>query len=730
MRILLTSLFLISFLHYTFSQWEFQDFNNTSLNDINNEEKLFPWAGGLNGVQYSQMDLDNDGTVDIIAFDRSSGRIMCFLKKNNTYQYAPEYEPFFPNEISNFLIIKDYDQDGKSDIFTAGNLGITVFRNISTGKIPSWEKATDFITYESLSGNNVNLQVNFNDYPHIADIDEDGDLDIFNFNFSGLESKIIFYKNESVEQSGKASIDNFRAVDNFWGEVEDCDCGVFAFGEEECNSTLGKTEAHEAARHAGGKSILIYDFNEDGTFELITSHEECKELYAFTDSPQAGIFPTYSSFHSDFPNDQNPATFNFYPNAMLLDLNGDDQKEIIVSPNIESNFGSPVNFSHSNWLYESSTNGYTLTTKSFLQEDMIDWGFQASPAFYDIDADGDLDLFVAYTNLDETETLFSAIAHYENIGDSHNPEFEFITDNFLNIKSLGMANILMQWKDIDGDGLKDLSLQGTISNSNQLFFVYNNNGDFNLGQRQQITDISIGFGFSVHLADVVGSGSVDLLLGKSSGGLRLFENIGSGRNPVFTQIENEYLGIGDDFFQSSLKVYVEDLDNDGEDDLIASDLSGDIRIFPNVRNNEGSFDSLTLYNKLDQSYKSVNLGKRNNLTIAKLFNDDFPSIILGSVSGGLRIIRNVEEFPVTPPEGNKVFIVYPNPNSSGIFQINTNENVTISISTISGQRILQEFLFEVNAGNVINLSNLASGMYVVNAHFADGTKVVRKVVME
>ncbi|MDX5405027.1 MAG: hypothetical protein LPK28_05940, partial [Bacteroidota bacterium] len=37
------------------------------------------WAGGVNYVQYSPIDLDIDGTKDHVVFDRSGNRLLPFL---------------------------------------------------------------------------------------------------------------------------------------------------------------------------------------------------------------------------------------------------------------------------------------------------------------------------------------------------------------------------------------------------------------------------------------------------------------------------------------------------------------------------------------------------------------------------------------------------------------------------------------------------------------------------
>ncbi|WMN12735.1 FG-GAP-like repeat-containing protein [Marivirga salinae] len=724
MRLLL--FFLLSGLSFIgFSQYQFIPYQDTPISHPNEADNAFPWAGGLNGVQYGKIDLNSDGIDDLAGFDRSSGRILCFLKSGNDYEYAPQYEKFFPSEIRNFFILKDYDGDGKTDLFTTGNLGITAYRNVGTIN-PQWERVVDFISYESLSGNEVNLQVNFNDYPYIGDIDNDGDIDILNFNFSGVESRILFYENKSADNGGDPDLGPFELVDNYWGEVEDCDCGEFAFDGEDCQGVFGRMMSNN--RHAGGKSLAIFDFEEDGKLELVSSHEECSELYYFNNAASANQAPDFDSFTSDFPNQIDPARFNIYPNTMIMDILDDEKEELIISPNIEANLGSPIDFSSSNWLFQKVGNDYELLTKEFLQADMMDWGAQASPAFHDYDNDGDLDLFLSYTDLDEDENLFSAIALYENIGDSQNPAFELVTDDYLNLSNEGLANMFIQWADVDLDGRKDLVLQGTLQNSNQLRIIFQEEAGLNLNNIFNMEDVFIGFGYSVHFANILGDNHPDLLVGKSSGGLILYENTGQGRNPQFEMRDNAFLEIGDDFFRSAIRVHVADIDNDNQQDLITSDLSGNIRVFSDIENNEGEFDSLNIYNSLEQSFDDIYFGKRNNLVFVPLFDGDYPALVLGTVSGGVRIFRNSEELPVQSGE-ELVFQVYPNPNQSRQLYIKTNQNISISITSLNGQKVLTGQSYQAFSRQAIDLTALEGGIYIVSAIFENGKRVSRKVVL-
>ena len=163
-------------------------------------------------------------------------------------------------------------------------------------------------------------------------------------------------------------------------------------------------------------------------------------------------------------------------------------------------------------------------------------------------------------------------------------------------------------------------------------------------------------------------------------------------------------------------------------DLVTSDLSGNIRVFSDLENNEGEFDSLTIFNSLKQNFDDAFFGKRNNLVFTPLFNDDYPSLVLGTVSGGLRIFRNSEELPVQSGE-ELVFQVYPNPNQGRQLYIKTNQDISISITTLNGKKVLQGQLYKAFSSRTIDLSTLEAGIYLVSAVFENGSRVSRKVVL-
>ena len=80
-----------------------------------------PWCGGMNSCQFSQIDLNGDGIMDLFVYDRNSNRVLTFLNESTipdsiNYVYAPQYEGLFPPIQQNtWARLYDYNNDGKPD---------------------------------------------------------------------------------------------------------------------------------------------------------------------------------------------------------------------------------------------------------------------------------------------------------------------------------------------------------------------------------------------------------------------------------------------------------------------------------------------------------------------------------------------------------------------------------------------------------------------------------------
>ena len=238
--------------------------------EVSGKTLLNPWAGGLNAAQVNTMDLNADGQADLVIFDKTASKISTFVALNNDYRYAPEDEILFPSEISTFAVLRDYNCDGKKDLFTFGQIGIFVFQNVTqAGKPLSWKKLSFYNSETSLQSEVLltkgfymtNLLPGTNDLPNFIDMDGDGDLDVLNMKFVN-PSQAEYHKNFSMELYGTCDSLALVRPTQQWGNFLECRCGKIAFGNQTCAQIGGRIE------HTGGKALLTIDMDNDGDNDL------------------------------------------------------------------------------------------------------------------------------------------------------------------------------------------------------------------------------------------------------------------------------------------------------------------------------------------------------------------------------------------------------------------------------------------------------------------------------
>ena len=197
MRIYITLCFSIIFLiNNSFSQVNF--LRDTSIKVYQNNNRLKnAWNGGINSAQFSNIDLNLDGIEDIIIFDRSGNKLSPYLNINNKFIFSPQYRNNFPDSIKSWMIMEDYNCDGKQDIFTYSTAGIAVYLNTSTTSSLQFNLASPLLINQT-SG--INIYVSPVDIPAISDIDNDGDIDILTFEITG--GFVNYFQNMSIENYG------------------------------------------------------------------------------------------------------------------------------------------------------------------------------------------------------------------------------------------------------------------------------------------------------------------------------------------------------------------------------------------------------------------------------------------------------------------------------------------------------------------------------------------------
>jgi hypothetical protein len=686
------------------------------------------WEGGINAAQYQKMDLNNDGVEDLVIYHRISGELTPYLSDNNSFVFAPEYKYFFPEEVSDWLILADYNCDGRKDIFTSTPFGIKVFENVSTGNTPAWTEAVDFITFD----NDINLQVNASDIPGIADIDGDGDLDILAYRFS-TSNTIDYYKNLSIENTGSCGTLTFTRDNRRWGDMEECDCNSFAFGTTcAAGGTANSTNdllAPEAAEHAGGKTILLLDRDNDGDMDLITSDEFCETLYYMENK---GTVETARMEGFTALTESDPVGSYFFPSAFFVDLNFDNEKDLIISTNADNNIGNQIDFSAtSNLILNTGSTTEPVLTGAptvFLQDQMIDLGETTYPAIADIDSDGDLDLLVGTKGMLISGVLTASIYLFENTGTRFNPEFELVNDDYLGLRAAGYRNIKPQFVDLDADGDPDLSYQATTISGNQTALRYRlNQGDFSFGNEGEI-GLTVRENEQYHFSDIDKDGAPDLLISNRLGSLSLYINQG---NLTFGEGTDDFGGFTNGFDNLNTSVHLADLNNDGQEELITTDITGRLEVFTGqVRPEyvpEQRFTDI-FQSPISTALLSSRLDELAPFTSADLFGTGKPALIIGNNRGGLYIMRN-ESITGGEPSARRIqLIAFPNPVSDKLY-LQTDTDGVLDIYTINGQRIQQDI--EINSASQLEVvtSDLPAGIYIFRVRNGLNQPGTQKVII-
>lgn len=697
------------------------------------KEYRFPWTGGMNSCQFGEVDLNLDQVMDLIIFDRSGNRIVPLVNKGTPgqtdYEYAPEYRSAFPG-ISDWMILADYDQDGRRDIFTysPGYAGIKVFRNTSAKALEFTPEVYPYLTSHQ-GGGFTNILVTYADYPAICDLDQDGDLDILTF--WGLGSFIDMHKNQSVEKYGVPDSLDFFRVTGCWGYLAE---------SEESNVVYLDTcfimRESGGYRHTGS-TFFVRDLNGDLLPELVLGDVDYPQLMSMTNG--GTIEDAFMiSIDSLFPAPDHPVRLFSMPSAIEIDINNDQKKDLLVAP-FDPNPIVSENY-RSVWLYHNTgTNDlpvYHFEEPDFLQSDMIDVGSGSAPILQDADGDGLTDLFISNYGYYQYSWYLpgmllkskytSSLALFLNAGTAEQPVFELVTRDFGGLYSLGKAALHVAFGDIDGDSDIDLI---TGQEDGRLIFLKNLSGDpgqFDFAAPQDdYQQVDVGSFSTPQLFDLDQDGLSDLVIGEQNGNLNYYKNTGSYAQPVF-DLETDSLGkvnVTDynlSFYGYSVPFFFRWM---GQTQLLVGSEKGKVFYFKDIDGNlTGKFsESDSLFSLIGTPPGPVITGIRSSADICDLDSDGWPELVAGNFSGGLVYLPEISLPPVaevSEPEPNETRIaVFPNPVKNTLNVIippaSSGSRAVIHCFTPSGRLIFSRSV-SISYKFQMDVSGLSSGVYFLS----------------
>lgn len=526
--------------------FNFKGMNPLGLSDV----------GSVSGPYFA--DIDRDGDLDGF-ISNGDGNTLFYRNtgtaKNPTFA-APLVNPFGLKPGATNPKLVDIDNDGDLDALAGKVDGTTIFyRNIGSAVNPLFTAHISNPFGLSTKGTLGNAD--------FVDIDGDGDLDAFAGNYGG---EILFFKNTGtashpafsaspqpnpfglkevngysfptfVDIEGDGDLDAFVGMQHyssggglqFFRNIGTSNNPLFYFDSK---NSFGLNEA-------GGYIINPTFADIDGDGDSDTLIGDASGNIAYFQNAGAGTLP-----HFSFSNSFNFNEVSYFSDPAFVDIDGDGDLDAFVGLG---------------YSYGGKTAGNTLffknigTAKQAVFASPLsnafglkDVGGFASPAFADIDNDGDLDAFIGN---DAGNMMF-----FRNTGTDNAPRFAAPMANPFGLNTI---NSYAEPTFIDIDGDRDLDLF-----VNNLFFK--NVGTQNKPVFAQPKADSFGLsGSNPAFIDIDKDGDLDAFTDAT----HFFRNTGTTKNPVFSDGGFSTFGLPDGFFRASIDTLsFVDMDGDGDMD--------------------------------------------------------------------------------------------------------------------------------------------------------------------
>jgi hypothetical protein len=488
--------------------------------------------------------------------------------------------------------LADIDGDGDLDLFIQERSGeVSYFEQIGTPAVSKFAWRSD--RYQDLE---------VGEWFRLVDIDQDGDLDIL---AEEKFSYIRIYRNEGGkrdprfvqvpdslrESSGSALFSDRQNIPN----ISDIDCnGRLDLFVGRVTGTVDRYE--EAGKDRHGLP----------TFQLVGPRFEGIEIIGAGAGSWHGA-NTLAFADYDGDGDQDLFWGDFFEQGLLLIEN----RGSCAAPNLRT---EPVRFPVNNPVL---TSGYN------------------APTFGDIDGDRDLDLLMGVIGgaFVPARTAAENLYFLEQVSPR---VFDVKTRQFLTMIDVGSESA-PALVDLDGDGDQDLLLANKIDpealETSRIYRLEN------IGSARKPvfqTRGPMGIGGDYHLSpapgDLDGDGDQDLLVGNWRDRVSFYRNDGTPAAPSYVLVDSAIIRLTRG---SNTLPTLGDLDGDGDLDLLVGEGSGTLNYYRNTGSR-----TAPVFELVSDEWNAIDPGRRSAPHLVDIDRDGDLDLLLGSEAEGLKLYRN------------------------------------------------------------------------------------------